>query len=103
VCDFLVSVFASKAMSERPATYRVTGDAVDMVNHPPHYNQGEIECIDAIRAALGSEGFEAYCRGNAIKYAWRSRHKGGKEDLRKAAWYLNKATESRSSETGGMT
>ena len=38
----------------------------DMVNSPPHYNQGGIECIDAIEAALGKEGFRAYCRGNAI-------------------------------------
>lgn len=90
-------------MSEQSATYRVSGDAVDMVNRPPHYNQGEIECIDAIRAALGQDGFEAYCRGNAIKYAWRCTHKGGVEDLRKAAWYLNKATEARSNGTSGMT
>jgi len=63
----------------------------DPVNHPPHYNAGAIECIDAIRAALGREGFIAYCRGNALKYAWRSEHKGGSEDLAKAAWYLNRA------------
>ena len=25
---------------------------VDLVNKPPHYNQGGIECIDAIKAAL---------------------------------------------------
>jgi hypothetical protein len=63
----------------------------DPVNHPPHYTAGEIECIDAIRAALGREGFIAYCRGNAIKYLWRCVHKGGTEDLRKAAWYQEKA------------
>ena len=63
----------------------------DPVNHPPHYNAGAIECIDAIRAALGREGFIAYCRGNALKYAWRCEHKGGSEDLAKAAWYLNRA------------
>jgi len=63
----------------------------DAVNHPPHYTAGEIECIDAIRAALGREGFIAYCRGNAIKYLWRCEHKGGTEDLRKAAWYLDRA------------
>jgi hypothetical protein len=63
----------------------------DPVNHPPHYTQGEIECIDAIRAALGREGFVAYCRGNAIKYLWRCEHKGGMEDWRKADWYINRA------------
>ena len=25
----------------------------DMVNHPPHYNQYGIECIDAIKACTG--------------------------------------------------
>jgi hypothetical protein len=64
---------------------------VDNVNHPPHYTAGEIECIDAIRAALGREGFLAYCRGNAIKYLWRCEHKGGTEDLKKAKWYQEKA------------
>jgi hypothetical protein len=63
----------------------------DPVNHPPHYTAGEIECIDAIRAALGREGFIAYCRGNAIKYLWRCEHKGGVEDLKKAKWYQEKA------------
>jgi len=63
----------------------------DAVNHPPHYTAGEIECIDAIRAALGREGFLAYCRGNAIKYLWRCEHKGGVEDLKKAKWYQEKA------------
>lgn len=66
--------------------------APDMVNHPPHYQTGGIECIDAIRAALGLEGFVAYCRGNAIKYSWRAGKKDETaQDLRKAAWYLNRA------------
>jgi hypothetical protein len=62
----------------------------DNVNHPPHYNQGGIECIEAIKAALG-DGFVAYLRGNVIKYLWRCEHKGGVEDLKKAAWYLDRA------------
>ena len=61
-----------------------------MVNHPPHYNQGGIEAIDAIEAALGQEGFAAYCRGNALKYIWRSKLKNGTEDLQKAAWYIDR-------------
>lgn len=67
----------------------------DMVNHPPHYNQGEVEAIDAIKAALGSEGFKAYCRGNAIKYLWRCehKHKNSTQDWEKANWYINKAVE----------
>jgi hypothetical protein len=65
----------------------------DNVNHPPHYNAGEIECIDAIRAALGRDGFIAFCRGNAIKYLWRCEHKGGVEDIHKAEWYVNRASQ----------
>ena len=63
---------------------------VDNVNHPPHYNQGGIECLEAIKAALG-DGFTAYLRGNVMKYLWRCEHKGGIEDLRKAAFYLDRA------------
>ena len=63
----------------------------DMVNHPPHYQSDNgIECIDAIRAALGREGFIAYCRGNSIKYLWRDKV-NNVEDREKAIWYINRA------------
>ena len=61
----------------------------DMVNKPPHYNNGDIETIDAIQSALG-DGFEFYLQGNILKYIWRYRHKNNLEDLKKAQWYLNK-------------
>ncbi len=66
----------------------------DVVNHPSHYTQGGIECIDALRAALGLECFVAHCRACAIKYAWRSGLKDdAAQDLRKGAWYLIRAAE----------
>lgn len=65
-------------------------DKQDMVNHPPHYKQGDIECIDAIKAALTEEEYRGYCKGNALKYIWRERHKGGSESLAKAGWYLDR-------------
>jgi hypothetical protein len=77
--------------SRRACYEHVDEPQADNVNHPPHYTAGDIECIDAIRAALGKDGFIAYCRGNAIKYAWRCEHKGGTEDLLKAAWYLGRS------------
>ena len=64
----------------------------DMVNHPPHYNQKGIECIDAIEAATDT-GFEYYLQGNIMKYIWRYRYKDGIQDLEKASWYLNKLIE----------
>jgi hypothetical protein len=63
----------------------------DMVNHPPHYTQGGVECIDALEAMLGEDGFNAYCRGTALKYIWRTGHKwDAAEDLKKAIWYLGR-------------
>ena len=61
----------------------------DMVNHPPHYNQSGIECIDAIKSVT-RDGYKSYLQGNIIKYIWRYEHKNGLEDLLKAQWYLNK-------------
>ena len=62
----------------------------DVVNHPSHYTDGGIECIDAIEAALTAEEFRGYCKGNNLKYTWRERHKGGTESLKKAQWYLDR-------------
>ena len=64
----------------------------DSVNSPPHYNQYDIECIDAIQAATAN-GFQFYLQGNILKYLWRYNYKNGIEDLNKAQWYLNKLLE----------
>lgn len=67
---------------------------VDMVNHPPHYTRGGVECIDALASATaGLEGLDAVCTANAIKYLWRWKQKNGVEDLRKAQWYIAKLIE----------
>lgn len=64
------------------------------VNSPSHYNQGNIECIDAIKAALTPEEFEGFCKGNALKYIWRMNFKENKkQDMKKAIYYLNKIEE----------
>ena len=63
--------------------------AQDNVNNPSHHKQGKVECIEAIQSALTEEEFRGYCKGNALKYVWRERHKGGTESLEKAAWYLD--------------
>ena len=63
----------------------------DNVNHPSHYTQGAIECIDAIaEATKGLFGIEAVCTANIIKYVWRWKFKNGVEDLEKAEWYLKR-------------
>lgn len=63
----------------------------NMINHPPHYTHGAIECIDALRAALSATEFIGFLRGNAIKYLWRAPHKNAYlQDLDKAIWYINR-------------
>ena len=57
--------------------------------NPNHYKtQSGVSCIDI------AELFP-YSLGNAIKYAWRERHKGQGESLAKAQWYLNKMGDGR--------
>jgi hypothetical protein len=63
---------------------------IDNIANPPHYNSSDakcscgrrLECIDITRHM----GFNL---GNAIKYLWRWKYKGGVEDLKKAIWYIN--------------
>lgn len=63
----------------------------DKVNHPSHYTNGKVECIDALEAATtGLVGIEAVCTANAIKYLWRWKYKNGVEDLKKAKWYIDR-------------
>ena len=68
----------------KPEPYSEDEPTPDPVNNPPHYTQGEIECIDAIRSALTPEELRGHCKGNAMEYIWREKHKNGDEDIRKA-------------------
>lgn len=58
----------------------------EAVEHPAHYNVGNIEVIDAIEAWKLN-----FSRGSAVKYIARAGHKDDElEDLRKAAWYIDR-------------
>ena len=60
----------------------------DAVNHPAHYTQGSIECIDAIESALSHDQFVGFLRGQILKYTWRLGLKGDSaEDAKKVQWY----------------
>jgi hypothetical protein len=59
------------------------------VNHPDHYTQhpSGVECITVVEHM-------SFNVGNAVKYLWRAGLKGSKlDDLRKAAWYVNREIE----------
>jgi len=64
----------------------------EAVNHPDYYKRGGIEVIDAIEAwGLG------FNLGNVVKYIARAgrKTKDGLQDLRKAAWYLDREIKRR--------
>lgn len=66
-------------------------DSVDTVNHPAHYTShpSGVECIQ-ITEHMG------FNLGNAFKYIWRADLKADAiEDLRKAAWYLQREIDKR--------
>ena len=60
----------------------------DNVNHPAHYTECSLECIDVMLAVFGRKAVTDFCIINAFKYMWRYEHKNGLEDLQKAERYL---------------
>jgi hypothetical protein len=80
-----LSAFVAYWPPGQPPAVRTVGGA-DPVNHPQHYtaHPSGIECIQ-ITEHMG------FNLGNAVKYIWRADLKNDAiEDLRKAAWYLNR-------------
>ena len=63
------------------------------INHPDRYANGKYECIDVMVDVFGVEATKAFCKLNAFKYLWREERKNGLNDVKKAAWYVNKYIE----------
>ena len=70
----------------------------EMVNHPTHYNQYDIEVIDMIIRIWGPEAAAQWCDITAFKYRMRMGTKpdnSKEQDIKKEQWYLNKSKEIR--------
>lgn len=70
----------------------------EMVNHPTHYNQYDIEVIDMIIRIWGPEAAAQWCDITAFKYRMRMGTKPDnsiEQDIKKEQWYLNKSKEIR--------
>ena len=70
-------------------THVLHRDKEDLVNHPSHYTQWNIEVIDFIQDQKMD-----YLEWNCIKYISRYKYKNWVEDLRKAEFYLKKLIKS---------
>ncbi|HEU4589395.1 MAG TPA: DUF3310 domain-containing protein [Steroidobacteraceae bacterium] len=106
---------SAKLRSSKPATARKRptpkpsieelADALaniggDLVNHPPHYMRGGLECVDIVEAmAEGWEPQTALRLGQAVQYVFRHAHKGnhrdGTQDLKKAIWWIQREIDAR--------
>ena len=63
----------------------------EMVNHPNHYNDFDVEVIDMMLKIWGYEEVMSFCKLNAFKYRMRAGLKNdAHEDLKKAEWYITK-------------
>lgn len=73
---------------------------VDNINHPQHYTNSaaKCECGKGIECIQITEHME-FNLGNAVKYVWRADLKGSAiEDLKKAAWYIQREIQKRENE-----
>ena len=57
------------------------------MNSPAHYNNGDMECIDAMIGAYGTKEVKIFCKINAFKYLWRLGHKDEEEQAKLDAEY----------------
>ena len=70
----------------------------EMVDHPAHYNNYSMECIDMMESIWGAGAAALWCEMTAFKYRMRLGNKPDNpidQDLAKEAWYLTKAKELR--------
>lgn len=88
-CEYEPYLFEVVGKIEKPLL-ELFKNKKEMINHPKHYNMGNIEVVDVIEDwNLG------FCLGNAIKYIGRADHQGNKmQDLKKALWFLEREINS---------
>ena len=80
----------------------------EMVNHPKHYNNYDVEVVDMMEKIWGTKATMDWCKMTAYKYRMRMGTKPGNyespeamkakllEDFNKEQWYLKKADELKS-------
>lgn len=80
----------------------------EMVNHPKHYNNYDVEVVDMMEKIWGTKATMDWCKMTAYKYRMRMGTKPNEndspeamkakllEDFNKEQWYLKKADELKS-------
>ncbi len=69
----------------------------NQVDNPLHYQsyvkELNVDAITCMRAAFGDDAVQNFCICNALKYLYRHQSKGGKTDILKCKWYIDKYLE----------
>ena len=91
--DKINTLFDSVFHPEPVEKSESTEQTHDVVNHPSHYCQGGMECIDEMILLFGREVVKHFCLCNAWKYRKRAMFKNGQEDMDKSDWYIKKYKE----------
>lgn len=83
-------------------------DRYEMVNHPKHYNNYDVEVVDMMEKIWGTKATMEWCKMTAYKYRMRMGTKPAEEDTKEAMksklmedfekeqWYLDKAAKLKS-------
>lgn len=91
-----------------PVKIEAKEEEYEMVNHPKHYNNYDVEVVDMMERIWGTKATMEWCKMTAYKYRMRMGTKPGKdetkesmkakllEDFEKEQWYLDKAAELKS-------
>lgn len=86
-------------------TDKKTDKKYEMVNHPQHYNNYDVEVVDMMEKIWGTKATMEWCKMTAYKYRMRMGTKPADEDTKEAMknklmedfekeqWYLDKAKE----------
>ena len=86
--------YEDTSKDEEPCVRCDMNQSEDVVNHPSHYCQdGGMECIDEMIVIFGKTAVMHFCLLNVWKYRKRAVFKNGKEDMKKADWYMKKYIE----------
>lgn len=76
-------------------------DSYEHVNHPTHYNNYSVECLEMMRLIWGDEATARWCEMTAFKYRMRLGLKPNnpiEQDLAKEKFYLDYARKLRPNE-----
>lgn len=75
-----------------PINEKTVAEIKNHINNetPAHYQGKAMQVFDVLENFLTSEELNGFYVGNVVKYVLRYKGKGGRDDLRKAAHYLDK-------------